>query len=150
MGSSTRLGSRHWRGRPASDEQIEAFERGMCGGVTVPDDYRAFLRTYNGGNPIPIAPRAATPGPSFASFFELDADDSDTDLHGACVTYFTRLPPPMAPIGLDADGKLLCLSIMGPNRGRVYARDLVDLKEPPIEIAPSFAALLHVAETDQD
>lgn len=123
----------------------------MCGGVTVPDDYRAFLLTYNGGSPFAIAPRTrgVTDG-SFASFFELDAADSDTDLHGACVQYFTRLPPPMAPIGLAADGKLLCLSIMGPNRGRVYARDLVDLREQPVEIAPSFSALLHVSEDDRN
>jgi hypothetical protein len=150
MDLDMRLGSRRWRGKPASEEQIKAFERGICGGVTIPDEYRAFLMTYNGGSPIRIVPRASSDPRSFGSFFELGAGDSETDLHAACIHYFTRLPPPLAPIGLDARGKLLCLSIMGPNRGRVYARDLVDLKEPLIEIAPTFDALLDVSENDRN
>jgi hypothetical protein len=138
--AALRLGRRHWTGRPASEAQISALEQGVCGGVSVPDDYRAFLKACNGGSPIPIATGA------FASFFELDADATEADLRIACIDFFNRIPPTMSPIGLDDSGKLLCLSFIGPNRGRVFLRDLDDLNAPLLEVAPSFAALLQVSD----
>ena len=38
-----------WPGESASDEQIAEFEEDE--GVTLPEDYKTFLRDHNGGRP---------------------------------------------------------------------------------------------------
>jgi SMI1 / KNR4 family (SUKH-1) len=45
-----------WPGKPATEEQIAAFEK--IEGVILPADYRAFLMTYNGRPPDRIASRS--------------------------------------------------------------------------------------------
>jgi cell wall assembly regulator SMI1 len=51
---------------PASEEQISALESQI--GATLPEDYKAFLRTHNGGRPAPDA---------FSFINDLDEEEED-------------------------------------------------------------------------
>jgi hypothetical protein len=40
-----------WPGNPVTDAELAAFESDQ--GVLLPEDYRAFLKQWNGGRPVP-------------------------------------------------------------------------------------------------
>jgi hypothetical protein len=130
-----------WPGKPATDEQIAEFEK--TEGIILPADYRAFLKTYNGGRPIPDCfPFGTEPGSLLDTFFELGEGESETnDLQTKCNRYRGRIPPTVMPIGRDAGGNIVLLGVHGEHRGRVYFLDYMNPR-PIFEIAPSFEAFL--------
>jgi SMI1 / KNR4 family (SUKH-1) len=130
-----------WPGKPATEEQIAAFEK--VEGVTLPAGYREFLKTYNGGRPIPDAFRFGTePGSLLNTFYELDEGEGETrDLQTACRRYRRRIPHTMIPIANDAGNNKILLGVHGEHYGRVYFLDHMDPR-PIFEIAPSFEAFL--------
>jgi hypothetical protein len=130
-----------WPGKPATEEQIAEFEK--IEGVTLPPDYRAFLKTYNGGRPIPDAFRFGDkPGSLLNSFFELGEGKGEThDLQTQCDRHHRRIPHTLMPIGYDAGGNIILLGVYGEHYGRVYFLDHMNPR-PIFEIAPSFSAFL--------
>ena len=116
---------------PASPDAIRQAESRL--GVTLPDDYKAFLRQQNGGKP------------------ELNFLEGGDDIGGAHVRYFLSagpneiegvrdfefvawrfspegdadhvLDPRVLPIGEDAFGNLICLVVSGEDYGAVYIWD---------------------------
>jgi cell wall assembly regulator SMI1 len=134
-----------WPGRPATDEQIADFEK--IEGVALPEDYRAFLKTHNGGRPVPDSfPIGTDNGSLLDTFFELGAGEGETrDLQTKCDRYARRIPPTMMPIGCDAGGNIILLGVHGEPRGRVYFLDQMNPR-PIFEIAPSFEAFLNSFE----
>lgn len=130
-----------WPGKPITEEQIAAFEQ--IEGVALPEGYRAFLKAYNGGRPIPDAFRfGSEPGSLLNTFYELDAgEDESRDLQTMCRRYRGRIPHTMMPIANDAGNNIILLGVYGEHYGRVYFLDQMNPR-PIFEIAPSFAALL--------
>jgi SMI1 / KNR4 family (SUKH-1) len=130
-----------WPGKPATEEQIAAFEK--IEGVALPADYRAFLKTYNGGRPMPDAFRFGDkPGSLLDTFFELGEGEGETnDLQTKCRQFHRRIPHTMMPIGCDAGGNFVLLGVYGEHYGRVYFLDYMNPR-PIFEIAPSFEAFL--------
>jgi hypothetical protein len=130
-----------WPGKPATEGQIAAFEK--IEGVTLPSDYREFLKTYNGGRPIPDCfPFGTQPGSLLDTFFELDEGEGETnDLQTMCDRFHGRIPSTMMPIGCDAGGNIVLLGVHGKHRGRVYFLDYMNPR-PIFEIAPSFESFL--------
>ncbi|HWO19370.1 MAG TPA: SMI1/KNR4 family protein [Kofleriaceae bacterium] len=130
-----------WPGKPATDEQIAAFEK--IEGVTLPAAYRAFLKTYNGGRPIPDAfPYGDDDGSLMHAFFELDeGEDESFDLQTICRRYRGRIPHTVMPIGCDAGANIILLGVHGEHYGRVFFLDHMNPR-PIFEIAPSFEAFL--------
>lgn len=102
-----------WPGKPATDEQLAEFEK--IEGIKLPPDYRAFLKTYNGGRPIPDAFRFGDqPGSLLNSFFELGVGEGETeDLQTNCDRYRRRIPHTLMPIGYDAGGNIILLGVYG-------------------------------------
>ena len=118
-------------GPPASPDAIRDTERRL--GVTLPEDYKAFLQEQNGGEPEP-------------NFLE-----GGEDIGGAHVRYFLSAGPSgiegledlesvrweysrdgdadyvldtsVLPIGQDAFGNLICLKVSGEDYGAVYIWD---------------------------
>jgi SMI1-KNR4 cell-wall len=130
-----------WPGKPATDEQIAELEKTES--VTLPADFRAFLKTHNGGRPIPDCfPIGADNGSLLDTFFELgEGEDETNDLQTICDRYHGRIPTTMMPIGRDAGGNIVLLGVHGEHRGRVYFLDQMNPR-PVFEIAPSFEAFL--------
>ena len=134
-----------WPRKPATEEQIVAFEK--IEGVTLPEGYREFLKTYNGGRPIPDAFRFGTePGSLLNTFFELgEGEGESNDLQTMCDQYHHQIPPTMMPIACDAGNNIILLGVYGEHRGRVFFLDFMNPR-PIFEIAPSFEAFLNSFE----
>jgi hypothetical protein len=130
-----------WPGKPATEEQIAAFEK--IEGVTLPAGYREFLKTYNGGRPIPDAfPYGVDDGSLLNTFFELgEGEDETNDLQTMCRRYRGRIPHTMMPIANDAGNNKILLGVHGEHYGRVYFLDQMNPR-PIFEIAPSFEAFI--------
>jgi hypothetical protein len=136
-----------WPGESVSDEEIAEFEEDEC--VTLPEDYKAFLRDHNGGRPIPDAfPIGGGSIALMEMFFELgSAGDArphaaTRDLQTVWREHANAIPEDMMPIGKDTRGSVLCLGTGARARttGRIYLVDPTKLR-PTYEIAPSFSAL---------
>ena len=104
------------------EEDIRTFELQL--GISLPDDYRRFLLAHNGGQPEP----GAFPVFSFAvgdyavlnRFLGIRQGEYE-DLANYYVNVFRgRIPGDLLPIASDPGGNLICLSVAGPDRGRVY------------------------------
>lgn len=109
-----------------SEAEITAFEKDI--GTTLPDDYRSFLQTVNGG---------WVGGALLISGTTDDGDPIDSDLHhigglrsephmdlrAARATYqdwLARIPRDLIWIMDDSTGNAICLGIAGDARGKVY------------------------------
>lgn len=101
--------------RPATKQDVTHFEMGL--GAVLPDDYRDFLLTYNGGHAEPAG-------------FRVSAVNS---LFGFCQKHYcllcnyyihqNRFPVGVVPIGNDAGGNMICLVVSGLDRGKVLFWD---------------------------
>jgi len=94
----------------ASDADLSAFEDEL--GRRLPDEYRTFLLSTNGGEPQQynrLAGRSAgAPTVSVRWLFGLRTGD-EYDLGAVRRTMTGRLPAELLPIGTDSGGNLFCL-----------------------------------------
>ena len=124
---------------PLDTERLRAIEAKL--GVTLPDDYRAFLHEHNGGSPEPSDfVISDDEGEDTVSVLYGLHRDANYSLEGNLAAYKTHIPRSMIPIGEDPGGNQLCLGLVGAERGRVYFWDHETLNIN--EIAPSFSAFL--------
>ena len=109
---------------PIQETDIAKVEKKL--GAELPTDYREFLLTTNGGRPEPNIFIAHTrPGGSrevLAWFFCIKEDDSNDLLENVDI-FQNRLPESLLPIATDPFGNIICLSIEGRDRGKVYFWD---------------------------
>ena len=134
-------------------EKLEEFEQNY--GIKLPDDYRSFLLSYNGGSPES----------DIIDFVQYGENQSDivnylcgihdgeywASLEWYMQTFKGRIPVGFIPFGYDPGGNLYLLGIDGMHLGKVYFWDheneagLFD-EEPSFEnmsfIANSFAEFL--------
>lgn len=111
-----------------TSKDIKRFEKQR--GVTLPDDYRAFLLKSNGGYPdVDVAfsfREGGRPSDSVLSqFYPLDKGSEDSNLDEVYEMFVEagRMPPNLVPIGDDAFGNQICLSVAGKDAGAVYFWD---------------------------
>jgi len=107
----------------ASESAIRDFEARL--GVVLPEDYRRFLATVNGGRPKPRNFDAANgdDGSLVHFFFTLDPDAPHYQLTRKIETYTGRVPDRLLPIGCDDFGNLVLLDVGGAKPGAVYFWD---------------------------
>ena len=113
---------------PATDEAIAAAQSAI--GLNFPADYRAFLKTFNGGRPEPDsfriqwrdeqAPAQDWRTSSMGWFYAIGSAVRSSDLVRVnTVTFRDRLPKGTVAIGYDAASNQLLLAVEGPFAGKL-------------------------------
>jgi len=147
------------QGRKISKEDIAYLEGEI--GHKFPSEYMRFLLDYNGGMPQPDCHDVQnTEGTNIGSFVgihvfysiagvEAKSSDQEDDytIEWSYSTYQGRIPENFLPIGEDAGGNQICLSLNGEDRGSVWYWDHEAEIAPPsyrncYKIADSFQTLL--------
>jgi hypothetical protein len=142
---------------------VEDLERHL--GHRLPDDYRLFLRSHNGGRPNPDYVVTGTPHDPIQHVNYLNGV---TDEIESCTLLWNyqvmreRLRPDLLPIGDNGCGDQFCLVLVGPDRGKIVYWDCREawVRPPPdpldvYPVADSFAEFLnalfdHDPLADQD
>ena len=126
--------------KPTSEARVRALEDRL--GVPLPEPYRAFLLTHNGGYFTPVviadvADRDLRDELPLLSLFGLCAGSgSDNDnlasIEEALRMYSdsSRIMSCFLPIGDDELDDIICLKITGPDRGSIFAWIYEDEQEP--------------------
>ncbi|ELZ8935263.1 SMI1/KNR4 family protein [Cronobacter dublinensis] len=102
---------------PAVDEAIADFEKRSK--IILPDDYKDFLRKYNGGQPVPKSFRFYSnreDGSSIDWFLSL-GKDKYSNLQKYYQNFKERIPAGFLPIAHDAGGNLIILANNEENTG---------------------------------
>lgn len=119
-------------------------------GVALPDDYRRFLLQHNGGRPYPKAfPLPNNPRDSHAFIERLFCVSTGNmyDIQKNADLMKGRLPAELLPIAEDPGGNLICIAVLGENRGKIY---FWEHEEEFIDQAPSFENIYFVANNFDD
>jgi hypothetical protein len=131
-------------GEPLSNEDIDSLERKL--GVTLPADYKAFLRKNNGGRPnppfFPIEGLENNPYGAIQVFLGDRSHISSNNIEWNSKTLSKRMPEHLFPIARTGMGDILCLSLRGSDKDAVYFWD-----HRNEQIPPSYDNLHLVAET---
>ena len=125
-------------------------------GKELPDEYREFLLSTNGG--VPQEQNLAKPshiGIIVNGFFSLDLADNDLSMDYALTTWTGRYPDGYLPIARCKGSNLLLLDLRDASAGRVVYWDHegeADDDEPPrddnlTDVADTFSELLTMLET---
>lgn len=105
-------------GEPAEEEAIEAFEKRH--GIRLPDDYRDFLASQNGGRPemdsrvFTFQKEDNSTSDSLIDWFSGLIEREDYSLEGDLDIYEDRVPVGMLPIACDPFGNLILLGVRDP------------------------------------
>lgn len=105
---------------PFSPRHLEEVESRLA--IELPQGYRAFLLTHNGGRPIPDAFQMGGRWEMVDRFLGIHEGEHD-NLLDYVKAYEGRLPPELLPIAHDAFGNLICLAVRGLEHGGVYFWD---------------------------
>jgi hypothetical protein len=136
-------------GKPLSDGDIVEMEKKLA--VSLPEDYKTFLKQYNGGRPDPkffpiFGFKNNTVG-QVQDFFGIDDPFESCRLDWNFQTFFGRIPDNLFPIACEDGGSLICLSISGSDKGAIYYWDYYGETQPPsydniYQIAGTFQGFL--------
>ena len=113
---------------------LKIFERDWE--FKLPSGYREFLLKHNGGTPnLDCFTFENEPdnGSIIQCFFGI-YPDHNYDLIETIKTYKVRenrLPKRLFPIANDCGGNLICISVMNPDRGKIYFWDHEQETDPP-------------------
>lgn len=135
--------------KPVDSNRVRKFE--ISKGVQLPEQYRAFLLTYNGGRPEPNAfkYKDRSNGSLVDRFFGFDVIKwSDLERH--CEIHKDRIPESFIPIAIDPGGNRIVIGISGDDIGKIYFWDhemeVDDGEEPDMSnmhlVADSFQEFL--------
>ena len=128
---------------PATSGQVAAFEREF--GLSLPDGYKRFLMTTNGGRPVPDAlrvPEWPGEGTCIHYFFGLHQDEHN-NLASWTTELTDRLRKGCIPVGVDMGGNFLVLATRGGRRGSIYYWDA----SPDFDLSAQGRTLFLVAES---
>jgi hypothetical protein len=124
-------------GPPTTEEEVHLLEAEL--GRSLPDQYRRFLLTSNGGNPDRHAVATAPFEIEVRRFYSIGSIDGfvGVDIRWA-LNGSGPFPSGHIPIGEDQGGNSFILALDGPDRGAVYFWDHeLELDQPNPEI-PTF------------
>ncbi|MEK9495102.1 SMI1/KNR4 family protein [Photorhabdus sp. P32] len=102
---------------PIDEISVTNFENEI--GNSLPNDYRNFLKKYNGGYPDPDAflfLNDEEDGSSVDRFLSLGCEKHH-DLRNYFIDYKDRIPPKFLPIAHDPGGNLILISLSNDNPG---------------------------------
>ncbi len=127
-----------------SEERLQAFEETL--GITLPPDYREFLKRRNGGKPEPggFWIVEGKDGSEVRQFYGLH--DGPKWLSIDCYLGAGRhgIPTDLLPIGDDGVGNTICIGVYGDRRGSVY---FVDHEMHPYDEPDSFEGVTKLADS---
>lgn len=110
-------------GKNVTEAEVVNFEKKI--GHTLPDTYRKFILTYNGGKPTPYFFKV--PGWQYEASLvtELKGIDPEArvDLEELNVLLDGRLPDHFIAIGSDPGGNMLLTGLAGASKGKIYFFD---------------------------
>lgn len=108
-----------------TDEQLAAFER-LIEGV-LPDDYRQFLKSENGGRPEPnsfrFKLRDGREEDGAVHYFYALHEGQIGSLESKFEIFRERIPPDYLAIATDSFGNQILLRIAARNPGKIYFWD---------------------------
>lgn len=134
-------------GRPLADEDIAELEKKLE--VTLPEDYKVFLKQNNGGRPhpsyFPIIGFDKNPIGTIQVFFRIDGPIKSSKLDWNYQTFRGRIPDNLFPIACEDGGSLICISLTGSDKGAVYYWNYYGESQPP-----SYDNVYQIAGTFQD
>ncbi len=145
------------RTEPASEARVAALEARLH--CQLPEQYRSFLLTYNGGRVSPagfvFAERTGPYTDSLVHALYSLYDGDLCNLQKALLSRNGRMPDGVIPIGNDPGGNAICLVLTGDRRGQVWFWD--HEREPETQpdwsnmdlIAPSFDAFMRGLTADE-
>jgi cell wall assembly regulator SMI1 len=111
--------------RPITKRRLASVERTL--GVELPNAYRNFLLTFNGGRPFPahfvLSRGGASQWTKIHFFFGVDDDTLSCDLLWNYNAYKNRLPAGVIPIAGDEFGNRFCLDLRVSRDGPVLFWD---------------------------
>ncbi len=113
---------------PITGQKVAAFERSTD--LQLPDDYKQFLLTTNGGIPCPNRFTVPGCGDALAGILYALCDPAtpgDLEYELAQAQQYDPLPAGFLPIGHDPGGNTFLLVTLGEDGGRVYFWDRVGL-----------------------
>jgi hypothetical protein len=132
-----------------SDEDIATLEATYS--AKLPEDYREFLKQYNGGQPDPRRVSFEEKGQTRSvEVFQLRGVHSGAHSLNALIdTNLTRIVSGMLPIGDDGQKNLFLIRTQEPHLGAIYFWDHDGQELPPSQeniylIATSFTNFLHM------
>lgn len=132
------------------DEDIKSLEYNL--GVRLPDDYKSFLLSHNGGVPTPSSfPVLSHPEKNLPIqlFFGIETSIVSVSISWNFETYKERIPDNSLPIGCSDFGDLICLVLSEDDYGWVIFWDLTgergkDNLDNVHKICGSFSEFLHL------
>lgn len=134
-------------GKKISVRNLDALEKRL--GVCLPDDYRSFLLTIDGGRPrkrdtFRIGKHNAS---LLDVLYSVRHEDEEYTLERMRLVFDDRIPEDLLPIGEDQGGSQICLGIGKENYGKVFFWDMEYEDEQPTydnvyPIADSFGEFL--------
>ena len=131
-------------GRAVDDEDLRRLESET--GTSLPQEYKDFLKQNNGGRPspkfFPIKGFANNPIGQVLDFFGIDDQVKSCRLDWNHKTLLGKIPANMFAIACEDGGSLICLSLSGEDKGRIYYWDFYGQTE-----RPSYENVYFVAET---
>jgi hypothetical protein len=132
---------------PLDEVTLARFEKAI--GARLPEDYREFLRRYNGGQPEPGTFTFVERGHETESTVQFFLVVGPHEHHGIQRTLrhlrAEGFPADLLPIAEDPGGNFVCMALGGSDRGSLYfwnheAPPEDNLKMPLV--APSFTEFL--------
>lgn len=117
-------------GPAVTADTVSAFEAALPG--RLPDDYRDFLRTTNGGRPEPNWLPPERPGESLdiAEFLGLDVSEYSRSLVQTRQVFTDRIPDHLLAVASANGSTKVCVSLSGDDRGSVWFYDTALEVEP--------------------
>ena len=109
-------------GEPTSRERVAQFEQRWH--VELPESYRAFLVSTNGGRPVPgafpIGGMEGNPVGVLQAFFGLDNKIRSLDLDWTLENLGVPQPRGLVPIGCTEGDDFVCISTLDPGQPVVF------------------------------
>lgn len=101
---------------------IDKLEKKLA--ITLPSQYRAFLKRYNGGYPVPdgFLLDDKSDGSCVDRFLGIDVGEH-SNLEKYLITYKDRVPKKLFPIAHDPGGNLILIGVSGDTLGKIYFWD---------------------------
>src|SRR6266568_876623 len=110
--------------QPVSAQEVEALERRL--GIQLPEDYRRFLCTTNGGIPEPNSFTIPERGDALLGILYglgVERVAADLEFEQQEATLWDPLPPGFISIGHDPGGNSILMATLGDNAGRIFFWD---------------------------